>query len=251
MALHGLGRVQIAQEDDALSPQPRQVQRRAAPAVDVVRADRAIELVRQFGAPDDEARLGLDHAVEGGVQGALAQEDDAVGPAGGHGRGHVLIGGGRQVANDQVAAALARRLAHPGQKLQEEGIAEAALASLRARHDQGDGRLGPDRPGGHVAAERIVVLARQLPDQLLGPVVDRRMVVQRPRGGRDRHPRQPGQVFQSRGLAAQGSRAPKRIAAKFAANLALPCAHQTASGKSLRNRPQQSRAARGATGPKG
>ncbi|MNE22844.1 hypothetical protein D3C80_1160700 [compost metagenome] len=236
MALHGLGRIEVAEEDDALSPQSGQVQGRPTPAVNVVRADRAIELIGQFGAPDDEARLGFDQTVEGRVQGALAQEDDAVGAAGGHGGGHVFIGRRGQVAHDQVAAALARRLAHPGQQFQEEGVAETALAPLRTRHHQGDRRLGADGTGGHVAAERIVVLARQLPDQLLGAVIDRRMVVQGARRRGDRDARQLGQVFQSRGLAAQGSRAPESVAAKFAANLALSCARQTASGKSLRNR---------------
>ena len=106
---------------------------------------------------------------------------DSVGAAGGHGRGEIVEAGRGEVADDEVAAARAGRVADAGEQLEQEGVVDLALAALRRRNDQGDGAGGADRAGRHVAAERIIVLARQLPDQLLGAVVDRRAVVERAR----------------------------------------------------------------------
>ena len=219
VALHGLGRVEVAEKDDALAAQPREVPRGAPAAGEVVGPDRAVELVRHLRAPDHEAAVRLGQPVQALVQERLAEEDHPVG-AGVHRRHQILVAGRREVAQDHVAAALARRLADAGQQFEEERIAQPPFPPLRPRRDQGDHALGAHRARGHVAPEGIVVLARQLPDQLLGPGIDRRAVVERTRSRRDRHPRQPGQILQAGVATAHVWFLANGTAANFAANLA-------------------------------
>ncbi len=150
----------------------------------VVRSHRAIGLVGQLGAPDHEAALGLGQAVEGGVQPALAQEDHAVGAAGGHGHREVLEAGRGHVADHQVAAPFTRRLTDPGQELEEERV--------RSRLSRPCGR-GPRwrscprrliEPAGNVAAERgSPSRAPASRSAAWLRVADGRPAVQRPRGG--------------------------------------------------------------------
>ena len=219
VALHGLGRVEVAEEDDSLAAQPGQMAGGAPAAGEVVRPHRAVQLVGHLCAPDHEAAVGLGQPVQALVQERLTQEDHPVG-TGVHRRHQVVVAGRREMAQDHVAVALARRLPDPGQQFEEEGIAEPPFPPLRPRRHQGDHPFRPDRARGHIASERIVVLARQLPDQLLGAGVDRRAVVERPRGRRDRYARQPGQVLEA-GVAAAHVWFPMNgAAANFAANLA-------------------------------
>ena len=217
--LHRLGRIEIAQEDDPFAAQAGQMQGRAPASRQIVRADRAIQLVRHLGAPDHEPPIGLGQPVQTLVQKALAEKDHAVGPRI-HGRRQVIVAGRGEVAEDHVAVALARRLADARQQFKKEGVAQPSLAPLRPRCHKGDDPVGADRPGRHVAAERIVVLPRQLPDQLLGPGVDRRTVVERARGRRNRHARQLGQILQAGVASAHVWFPADGGPAKFAANLA-------------------------------
>ena len=196
------------------------MQRRATPPGQIVRPDRAIGLVLHLGPPHHEPALCLGQPVQALMQGALSEEDHAVGPAGIQGRRQVIVTGWREMAHDHVAAALTRRFADAGQKLKKEGVAQPTLAALGPGRHQGDYAVGTDRSGRHVPTKRIVMLSRQLPDQLLRARVDRRAVVQRARCGRYRHARQPGQIFKTGVASAQAWAPVDTVSANFAANLA-------------------------------
>src|SRR3546814_5567734 len=100
----------------------------------------------------------------------------------------------RGVADGEVAIARARRFADAREQFEEEGMRQRQRAALHMRGDDDDRAFGADRRGGHMVAERIIMLARERPDLLLGVKADQRMVVERARYGRDRHAGHPCQI---------------------------------------------------------
>ena len=99
--------------------------------------------------------------------------------------------------DDEITTTLSRGLAQAGHELQRERIRQTSVSTLRTRNHDGDGGRGDGGSRRHIAAKRVIVLTRQLPQQLLGLLVDRRTVVQGTRHRRDRHAGQPCEIFQT------------------------------------------------------
>ena len=102
--------------------------RRPPSAGEIVGADRAIGLVRKLGAPDGEAGVALRQAVEGVMEGALAEEDDPVGPAGTQSGGKIVETGRGDMADEKVAAARPGGVADPGEQLEQERVVDLRVA---------------------------------------------------------------------------------------------------------------------------
>ena len=114
--------VGAADEQDVAAPEPDQVERRPAPAEQVIRTDRTVFLARNVGAPHHESRAGVGELIELVVQHRLTEEDDTVGAAGGR-RGDEVVEIGRcDVADGEIAAAIAGCLADAGEQFEEEGV---------------------------------------------------------------------------------------------------------------------------------
>jgi len=104
------------------------------------------------------------------------------------------------VTDQQIGIALARGLGNSGQQFEEERIGHAAVAPLRGGHHNRNRRLGTCRTLGHVLAKIVIVLARDLPDRLLGAALYRRAIVQRARNGGYGDPGRQRDIFQPRTL---------------------------------------------------
>lgn len=175
--------VSVAEINDSAAPQPSQMKSSAASAEYVVRTDRAIILVGKLSAPHGETMVALRETVEGVVKRTLAEENDAVGPCRRHRGSKIIKMGRREVADQEIAAAVSRGVADPRYQFQKERIVQLAFAPVGSRNDERYRSCGPERPGRHVAPEWIIILPRELPDQLLRSIVDCRVVVQGARSG--------------------------------------------------------------------
>ena len=158
----------------------------ALSAQHVVRTDRAVLLAGDLRAPDDKATLGSRQSIEFLVQRALPQEDHAVCTAGGGGVHQVFVVSRRQVADREVAAAIARGLTDAGEQFEKERMRQRQRSSAHARCHDGDRAFSANRARWHVTTKFIAVFARQRPQLLFRRTADRRMIVERPRDGGDR-----------------------------------------------------------------